>query len=113
MPQPLSGHSSVSGGPPTFSTSQPFSQANRGSHIGGGGRRPTIDPVVIGLAIHEATGFDKDVKRSIKMYVPTMGPSIDFKQWKSNFLTFMSLKATYLIPYLAIRESGVSLDEQA
>jgi hypothetical protein len=42
-----------------------------------------------------------------------MGPTTDFKQWKRNFLNFLSLKAAYLISQLAIRESGVSLDEQA
>jgi hypothetical protein len=40
-----------------------------------------------------------------------MGPNTEFKQWKRNFLTFLSLKATYLIPELTIRESGVWLDE--
>jgi hypothetical protein len=70
--------------------------------------------VVIGLAAHEATGFDKDaLNRSMKMSVPTMGPSSDFKQWKRNFLNFLSLKATYLIPQMAIRESCAWLDEQA
>jgi hypothetical protein len=49
----------------------------------------------------------------MKMDVPTMGANIDFKQWKRNFLTFLSLKAEYLIPELAIHESGVWLDEQA
>jgi hypothetical protein len=34
----------------------------------------------------------------MKMYIPTMGPNTGFKQWKGNFLTFMSLKAVYLIP---------------
>jgi hypothetical protein len=59
-------------------------------------------------AVHEATGFDKEAhNRSMKMYVPTMGPNTCFKQWKRNFLTFLSLKAAYLIPMLAIRESGV------
>jgi hypothetical protein len=70
--------------------------------------------VVIGRAAHEATGFDKDaLNRSMKMSVPTMGPTTDFKQWKRNFLNFLSLKATYLIPWLAIRESGVWPDEHA
>jgi hypothetical protein len=32
---------------------------------------------------------------------------------EKNFLTFLSLKAAYLIPEMAIRESGVWLDEQA
>jgi hypothetical protein len=42
-----------------------------------------------------------------------MGPNSDFKQWKRNFLTFLSLKPAYIIPQLAIRESSVWLDEQA
>jgi hypothetical protein len=49
----------------------------------------------------------------MKMSVPTMGPNSDFKQWKRNFLNFLSLKAAYIIPQLAILESGVWLDEQA
>jgi hypothetical protein len=74
----------------------------------GGGGRPTIDPVVVGRAAHEATGFDKDApNRSIKLSVPTMGPNYDFKEWKRKFLTFLSLKAAYLIPHMTIRESGV------
>jgi hypothetical protein len=43
----------------------------------------------------------------MKMYVTTMGPNTDFKKWKMNLLTFLSLKAAYLIPQLTIRESGV------
>jgi hypothetical protein len=70
--------------------------------------------VVIGRAAHEATGFDKDaLNRSVKMSVPTKWPNSDFKQWKRNFLNFLSLKKAYLIPQRAIRESGVLLDEQA
>jgi hypothetical protein len=70
--------------------------------------------VVIGRAVHEATDFDKDaLNRSMKISVPTMGPTTDFKQWKRNFLNFLSIKATYLIPQLAIRDSGVWLDEEA
>jgi spore cortex formation protein SpoVR/YcgB (stage V sporulation) len=49
----------------------------------------------------------------MKMTVPTMGPTTDFKPWKRNFLTFLSLKAAYLIPQLAMRESCVRLDEAA
>jgi hypothetical protein len=64
--------------------------------------------VVIGRAAHEATGFDKDaLNRSMKMPAPTMGPTMDFKQWKRNFLNFLSLKAAYLIFQPPIRESGV------
>jgi hypothetical protein len=68
--------------------------------------------VLIGRAIHEANGFDKEsLNRSVK--IPTMGQTMDFKQGKRIFLTFLSLKAAYLIPQLAIIESGVSLDEDA
>jgi hypothetical protein len=85
-----------------------------GGHTTRGNRRPTIDPVVIGRAAHEATDFDKEaLNRSMKMSAPTMGATTDFKQWKRNFLNFLSLKAAYLIPQLAIRDSGVWLDEQA
>jgi hypothetical protein len=70
--------------------------------------------VVIGRAVNEATGFDKEsLNRSMKMTVPTMGPNTEFKPWKWNFLTFLSLKAAYLIPQLALRDSGISLDEAA
>jgi hypothetical protein len=70
--------------------------------------------VVISRTAREATGVDKDaLNRSMKMSVPTMGPNSDFKQWKRNFINFLSLKAAYLIPQLAIRESGVWLDEHA
>jgi hypothetical protein len=68
-------------------------------------RRLTINPVVVGRVAHEATGFDGDaLNRSMKMLVPTTGPN-------SDFLNFLSLKAAYLIPQLAIRESGAWLDE--
>jgi hypothetical protein len=49
----------------------------------------------------------------MKISVPTMGTNTDFKGWKRNFLTFLSLKAEYLIPQHAIHESCVWLDEQA
>jgi hypothetical protein len=63
--------------------------------------------VVIGRALNEATGFDKEsLNRSMKMTVPTMGPKMDFKSWKRNFITFLSLKAACLIPQLPIREWG-------
>jgi hypothetical protein len=55
--------------------------------------------MAIGRAVHEATGFDKEsLNCSMKMNVSTMGPNIYFKQWKRNFLSFLSLKAAYLIP---------------
>jgi hypothetical protein len=42
-----------------------------------------------------------------------MGPTTDFKHLKRNFLNFLSIKAAYLIPQLAIRNSGVWLGEPA
>jgi hypothetical protein len=51
--------------------------------------------VLIGRAVHEFNGFDKEsLNRSMKMNVPTMGPNNDFKQWKRNFLIFLSHNAT-------------------
>jgi hypothetical protein len=47
------------------------------------------------------------------MSIPIMGPTTDFKQWKRTFLNFLSIKAAYLIPQLAIRDSGVWQDEPA
>jgi hypothetical protein len=62
--------------------------------------------VVIGRAAHEAPGFDKNaLNRSMKMSVPVMGPTTDCTQWKRTFLNFLSIKAAYLIPRLAIRAS--------
>jgi hypothetical protein len=70
--------------------------------------------VVIGRAVNEATGFDKEsLNHSMKMTVPTMGPNTEFKPYRRNFLAFLSLKAAYLIPQLALRDSGVWLDEDA
>jgi hypothetical protein len=70
--------------------------------------------VVIGRDVNEATGLGKEsLSRCMKMTVPTMGPNTDFKSWKLNFLTFMSMKVVYLIPQLAMRESEIWLDEDA
>jgi hypothetical protein len=113
-PSAVPGHSPFPCGPPPHFPHQHFSHAQRGAHTSRGGRRPTIDPVVAGRAAHEATGFDKDaLNRSMKMSISTIWPNSDFKQGKTNFLNFLSLKAAYLIPQLAIRESGAWLDEQA
>jgi hypothetical protein len=69
---------------------------------------------VIGRAVNEAVAFDKEaLNRSMKMSVSIMEPNTDFKQWKINILTFLSLKDAHLIPQVAIRESGVWLDEAA
>jgi hypothetical protein len=64
--------------------------------------------VVIGRAVDESTGFDKEsMNRSMKMNVLTMRAHTNFKQWKRYFLMLLSLKAAHLIPQLAISESGV------
>jgi hypothetical protein len=79
---------------PTFGAGWPTTHArwptlhfvNRGSNNMRGGRRSTIDPLVIGRVVNEATGFDKEsFNRSIKMTVMTMGPNTDFKQWTRIF----------------------------
>jgi hypothetical protein len=99
VPPALQGHFPFRGGPPPSFTGHYFYNAHLGAHSGRRGRRPTIDQVIVGRATHEAIGFDKDaLNRSMEMSVPTIGPNTDFKQWKRNFLTFLSLKATYLIP---------------
>jgi hypothetical protein len=49
----------------------------------------------------------------MKMNVPVMGPNTEFRHWKYRFLDFLSLKAAYLIPQLALRESCAYLDENA
>jgi hypothetical protein len=80
------------GSPHPHFLGQHSSLAQRSAHNSRGGRRPTIDPVVIGRVAHEAIGFDKDtLNRSMKMSVPTMGPNSDFKLWERNFLNFLSL----------------------
>jgi hypothetical protein len=44
--------------------------------------------MVMGRAFNEAVIFDKEsLNRSMKMFVPTMGPNTDVKQWKRIFLT--------------------------
>ena len=102
------GHPHTPGGHPPFLDGPPTSNALRAGHGGRGGHRPTTDSVVIGRVVNDATGFDKEsLNRSMKMTALTMGPNTDFKPWKRNFLTFLSMKAAYLIPQLAIRESGV------
>jgi hypothetical protein len=102
----------VPGGKPHVLGGKPFHAAYRGGNNVRRGRRPTIDHVVIGRAVDESTGFDKEsMNRSREMNVLTMGAHTNFKQWKRNFLMLLSLKATHLIPQLAISESGVWLDE--
>jgi hypothetical protein len=74
------GHPQPPGGQPPFHVGPPSSNALRGGPCGRRGRRPTIDRVVIGRDVHEATGFDMEsLNRSMKITVPTMGTNTDFK----------------------------------
>jgi hypothetical protein len=78
------------------------------------GRRPTIDHVIVGRAAGEDADFDIDsINRSMKINVPVMGPHTEFRHRKNRFLAFLSLKAAYLIPKLALRDFGAYLDESA
>jgi hypothetical protein len=59
-----------------------------------GGRRPTIDHVVVNRAVGETTDFDRDaINMSMKMNVPVMGPNTKFRHWKNGLFDFLSLKA--------------------
>jgi hypothetical protein len=79
-----------------------------------GGRRLTIDHVVVNGAAGETVDFDMDaINMSMEMNVLVMGPNTEFRHWKNRFLDFLSLKAAYLIPQLALRESGAYLDDNA
>jgi hypothetical protein len=43
--------------------------------------------MVIGRVVNEAVSFEKDsLNRSMKKFVPTIGPNTDCKQWKRKFL---------------------------
>jgi hypothetical protein len=67
-PQSHNGHPHTPCGQPHFPLGPPASNALRVGRGGRGGRRPTIDPVVIGRVINEATGFNKaSLNRSMKM----------------------------------------------
>jgi hypothetical protein len=73
------GRSPVPGGQPHILGGQPFPSPHRGCRSVRGGRRPTIDPLVIGRVVNESTGFDKEsMNRSMNMSVPTMGLNTDF-----------------------------------
>jgi hypothetical protein len=69
--------------------------------------------MVVGRAANdESANFDKgDINMCIKMNFPTMGPTTEFKHSRSHFLSFMSLKAAYLIPHMAVRDSGAYQDK--
>jgi hypothetical protein len=58
--------------------------------------------------------FDGDsFSRSFRMDAPLMPKTDDFKFWKRDFLSFLSLKAAALIPEMAMSSSGVPLNTVA
>jgi hypothetical protein len=81
FPEAQPHHAPASRGPPPPFPGRHSPPPQRGGHTNRGNRRPTKDPVFIGRAAHDATGFDKEaLNRSMKMSVPTMRPTADFKQ---------------------------------
>jgi hypothetical protein len=77
-----------------------------------GGRRPTIDSVIVGGAASESTNFDMDsINRSMLMNFHVMCHATEFRHRESRILSLKSPKATYLIPELALRDLGAYLDE--
>jgi hypothetical protein len=61
-----------------------------------------------------ATNFDGDsFSQSFRMDAPLMPKTGEFKVWKRDFLSFLSIKAAALIPQLALSSSGVPLNPVA
>jgi hypothetical protein len=61
-----------------------------------------------------ATNFDGDsFSRSFRMDAPLMPRTGEFKTWKRDFLSFLSIKGAALIPQLALSSSGVPLNPVA
>jgi hypothetical protein len=80
------GYSPLLGGQRHLPGGQYFAHAHRGGNRDRGGRRPTIDHVVMGRTVNDPAGFDKESSNcSMKMIVPAMGPTTDLKQWKRIF----------------------------
>ena len=77
-------------------------------------RRPTIDPEFVAMTADWATNFDGDsFSRSFRMDAPLMPRTGEFKTWKRDFLSFLSIKGAALIPQLALSPSGVPLNPVA
>jgi hypothetical protein len=61
-----------------------------------------------------ATDFDGDYfSRSFRMHVPLMPKTGEFKLWKRDFLSFLSIKAAPQIPQLAMSSFGVPMNPVA
>ena len=77
-------------------------------------RRPTINPEFVAMTADWATNFDGDsFSRSFRMDAPLMPRTGEFKTWKRDFLSFLSIKGAALIPQLALSSSGVPLNPVA
>jgi hypothetical protein len=61
-----------------------------------------------------ATNFDGDsFSRSFRMDAPVMPKTGEFKTWRRDFLSFLSIKGVALIPQLALSSSGIPLNPAA
>jgi hypothetical protein len=77
-------------------------------------RRHSIDPGFVAMTADWATNFDGDsFSRSFRMDAPLMPKTGEFKTWKRDFLSFLSIKGAALIPQLALSSSGVPLNPVA
>jgi hypothetical protein len=84
------------------------------SHHGSATRRPTIDPEFVAMTAKWATNFDGDsFSRSFRTDAPLMPRTGEFKTWKRDFLSFLSIKGAAFIPQLAMSSYGVPLNPVA
>jgi hypothetical protein len=73
-----------------------------------------IDPNFVAVTAYWATDFNGDsFSRWFCMDAPSMPKTGDFKLYKRDFLSFLSVKAAALIPQLAMSSSGVLLNPVA
>jgi hypothetical protein len=81
------------------------------THHGIASRRHTIDPGFVAMTADWATNFDGDsYSRSFRMDAPLIPKTGEFKSWKRDFLSFLSIKGAALIPHLTLSSSGVPLN---
>jgi hypothetical protein len=81
------------------------------THSGTASRRHTIDPEFIAMTADWGNNFDGDsFSRSIRLEAPLMPKTGEFKTWKRDFLSFLSIKGAALISQLALSSSGVPLN---
>jgi hypothetical protein len=94
----------------SFVPAPTFEQSPHGS----ASRRPTIDPEFVAMTADWATSFDGDsFSRFFRMDAPLMPRTGEFKTWKRDFQSFLSIKGAALIPHLALSSSGVPLNPVA